>query len=255
MPVMTKNPDLSANELLLKGGEFVIKDSKAQDTFTPEDLNEEQLMIKGMIEEFLKNEIYPNTQRIEKQEEGLSIALLKKAADLGLTGSHMPQVYGGMEMDTNTNTLICDAMGPSGSFCTTFAAHTGIGMLPILYFGTEAQKEKYLPGLCAGDLKASYCLTEPSSGSDALAAKTRADLSEDGKHYIINGQKMWITNAGFADVFIVFAQIDGDKFTGFIVERGVEGLTFGAEEDKLGIKGSSTRQLFFENVKVPVENL
>ena len=252
---MTKNPDLSANELLLKGGEFVIKDSKAQDTFTPEDLNEEQLMIKGMIEEFLKNEIYPNTQRIEKQEEGLSIALLKKAADLGLTGSHMPQVYGGMEMDTNTNTLICDAMGPSGSFCTTFAAHTGIGMLPILYFGTEAQKEKYLPGLCAGDLKASYCLTEPSSGSDALAAKTRADLSEDGKHYIINGQKMWITNAGFADVFIVFAQIDGDKFTGFIVERGVEGLTFGAEEDKLGIKGSSTRQLFFENVKVPVENL
>jgi len=252
---MTKNPEISTDELLLKGGEFVIKDSKAEDTFIPEDFNEEQLMVKGMIEEFLKNEIYPNTQRIEKQEKGLSVALLKKAADLGLIGAHIPEQYGGIEMDTNTNTLICDGIGPAGSFCTTFAAHTGIGMLPILYFGTEAQKEKYLPGLCAGELKASYCLTEPSSGSDALAAKTRADLSDDGKHYIINGQKMWITNAGFADVFIVFAQIDGDKFTGFIVERDSEGLTFGAEEDKLGIKGSSTRQLFFENVKVPVDNL
>ncbi len=252
---MTKNPEITANDVLLKGGEFVIKDSVASEVFIPEDLNEEQLMIHGMIEEFLKNDIYPNTARIEKQEEGLSVALLKKAAELGITGSHIPEQYGGMEMDTNTNTLICDAMGPSGSFCTTFAAHTGIGMLPILYFGTEAQKEKYLPGLCAGDLKASYCLTEPSSGSDALAAKTSAKLSEDGTSYIINGQKMWITNAGFADVFIVFAQVDGDKFTGFIIERGAEGMTYGAEEEKLGIKGSSTRQLFFEDVKIPKENL
>ena len=252
---MTKNPEVGINEANLKGGEFIVKDSSAQETFIPEELNEEQMMVKGMIEEFLKNEFYPNVMAVEKQEEGVSVALLKKAADLGLLGAHIPTQYGGMEMDTNTNTLICDIMGPTGSFCTTFAAHTGIGMLPILYFGTEQQKEKYLPGLCAGDLKASYCLTEPSSGSDALAAKTRADLSEDGKHYIINGQKMWITNAGFADVFIVFAKVDGEKFTGFIMERDSEGLTFGAEEEKLGIKGSSTRQLFFENVKVPVENL
>jgi len=252
---MTKNPEISANDILLQGGEFIIKDSVAAETFTLEDLNEEQLMVRGMIEEFLKNEIFPNTARIEKQEEGLSVKLLQQAAELGIIGSHIPEQYGGMEMDTNTNTLICEAMGPSGSFCTTFAAHTGIGMLPILYFGTEAQKTKYLPGLSSGELKASYCLTEPSSGSDALAAKTKAELSEDGSSYIINGQKMWITNAGFADVFIVFAQVDGEKFTGFIVERGAEGMTFGAEEDKLGIKGSSTRQVFFENVKVPVENL
>jgi len=252
---MTSNTILAENDMLLKGGEFVIKDSEAQETFIPEDFNEEQLMVKGMIEEFLKNEIYPNIQRIEKQEPGLSEALLKKAADLGLLGAHMPEQFGGMQMDTNTNTLICEAVGPAGSFCTTYAAHTGIGMLPILYFGTPEQKEKYLPGLISGDLKASYCLTEPSSGSDALAAKTTAVLSEDGKSYLINGQKMWITNAGFADVFIVFAQVDGTKFTGFIIEKGAEGLTYGAEEEKLGIKGSSTRQLFFENVKVPVDNL
>jgi alkylation response protein AidB-like acyl-CoA dehydrogenase len=252
---MTKNPEITAQDILLKGGEFVVKDSVAAETFIPEDFNEEQLMIKGMIEEFIKSEINPNVAKIEKQAEGLSRELLSKAAEMGIIGSHIPEQYGGMEMDTNTNTLICDEMGPTGSFCTTFAAHTGIGMLPILYFGTEEQKQKYLPGLCAGKLAASYCLTEPSSGSDALAAKTRADLSEDGTSYIINGQKMWITNAGFADVFIVFAQVDGEKFTGFIVERGAEGMTFGAEEEKLGIKGSSTRQVFFENVKIPKENL
>jgi alkylation response protein AidB-like acyl-CoA dehydrogenase len=176
-------------------------------------------------------------------------------ADLGLLGTHMPAEYGGMEMDTNTNTLICDIIGPAGSFTTSYAAHTGIGMLPILYFGTDAQKEKYLPRLISGELKASYCLTEPSSGSDALAAKTRADLSEDGTHYVLNGQKMWITNAGFADIFIVFAKIAGEKFTGFIIERDMPGFTLGAEEPKLGIKGSSTRQIYMENVKVPVENV
>mgnify|MGYP001793864781 FL=1 len=147
----------------------------------------------------------------------------------------MPQTYGGMELDTNTNTLLCDAFGPSGAFSTTFAAHTGIGMLPILYFGNEEQKQKYLPGLITGELAAAYCLTEPGSGSDALAAKTTAMLSEDGQHYVLNGQKMWITNAGFADVFIVFAQEGGDKFTGIIVERATEGMTLGAEEKKLGI--------------------
>jgi alkylation response protein AidB-like acyl-CoA dehydrogenase len=175
--------------------------------------------------------------------------------DLGLLGAHMPAQYGGTEMDTNTNSVISEVLGPSGSFIVSFAAHTGIGMLPILYFGNDAQKEKYLPGLISGDLKAAYCLTEPGSGSDALAAKTRADLSADGTHYVLNGQKMWISNAGFADIFIVFAKIDGDKFTGFIVEKGTNGLTLGAEEDKLGIKGSSTRQVFFENAQVPVENV
>ena len=151
----------------------------------------------------------------------------------------MPEQFGGMQLDTNTNTLICDKLGNGGAFSVAFSAHTGIGMLPILYFGNTEQKEKYLPGLISGELRASYCLTEPSSGSDALSAKTTAMLSKDGKHYVINGQKMWITNAGFASVFIVFAQIDGDKFTGFIVEKGAEGMTLGAEEDKLGIKGLS----------------
>ena len=196
------------------------------------------------------------SNKIEKQEGNIAVEMLQKAAELGLLGAHMPADYEGMEMDTNTNTILCETLGPAGAWTVSFAAHTGIGMLPILYFGNDAQKEKYLAKLINAELKAAYCLTEPGSGSDALAAKTRADLSEDGKHYILNGQKMWISNAGFADIFIVFAQVDGDKFTGFIVEKeGSEGLTLGEEEDKLGIKGSSTRQVFFENVKVPVENV
>jgi alkylation response protein AidB-like acyl-CoA dehydrogenase len=240
---------------VLKGGEFLIRDAEYQETFIPEEFNEEQRMIKQMAEDFLSQEIAPVREKIEKLTPGLSPSLLKKMGDLGLLGAHMPAEYGGMELDTNTNTLISDVVGPAGSFIVSFAAHTGIGMLPILYFGTEAQKTKYLPGLISGDLKAAYCLTEPGSGSDALAAKTRADLSADGTHYVMNGQKMWITNAGFADIFIVFAKIAGEQFTGFIVERNSEGFTMGAEEDKLGIKGSSTRQVFFENVKVPAENV
>lgn len=240
---------------VLKGGEYLIKPSKPEDTFIPEQINEEQQMIKETVKDYVYNEIVPKVLRLEKQEEGLSVELLRKGADLGLLGSHMPEIYGGMEMDTNTNTLICETLGPAGGFTVSFAAHTGIGMLPILYFGSEDQKAKYLPGLISGELQASYCLTEPSSGSDALAAKTRADLSEDGTHYVLNGQKMWISNAGFADIFIVFAQVDGDKFTGFIVEKGLDGLTLGAEELKLGIKSSSTRQVFLENVKVPKENV
>ena len=208
-----------------------------------------------MAVDFLNNEIVPNRAKIEKQEPGLAPSLLKKMGDLGLLGAHMPVIYGGTELDTNTNTVISDVFGPMGSFSVPFAAHTGIGMLPILYFGTEAQKEKYLPSLIAGDLKAAYCLTEPGSGSDALNAKTRADLSADGSHYLINGQKMWISNAGFADLFIVFAKVGGDKFTGFIVDAHTAGISLGAEEDKLGIKGSSTRQVFFENAKVPAENV
>ncbi len=254
---MTKMPEtnVESKSKLLKGGEFLIKDSKIEDTFIPEELNEEQLMIKNTVEEFIKNEVKPLDKKLEKQEEGLMVSLIEKVGELGLLGSHMPEQYGGMQLDTNTNTLIADKMGNGGSLSVAFSAHTGIGMLPILYFGTTEQKEKYLPGLISGKLQASYCLTEPSSGSDALSAKTTAMLTDDGKHYVINGQKMWITNAGFAKVFIVFAQIDGDKFTGFIVEKGAEGMTLGAEEDKLGIKGSSTRQVFFENVKVPVENI
>lgn len=240
---------------VLKGGEFLVRDTRPDDTFIPEELNEEQLMVRQMAIDYLEQEVMPVAAKIEKQEPGVSVGLLQRAGELGLLGAHMPTEYGGTELDTNTNTVISDIMGPAGSFLVSFAAHTGIGMLPILYFGTEAQKNKYLPRLVSGELKAAYCLTEPGSGSDALAAKSRADLSADGSHYVLNGQKMWITNAGFADIFIVFAQIGGDKFTGFIVERDSPGLTLGAEEDKMGIKGSSTRQVFFENVKVPADNV
>lgn len=241
----------TAQAQVLKGGEFVIKTPDFNTVFVPEEMTEEQHMIRQMCADFIQQDVQPNQSKIENQ-----VGLLDKAAELGLLGAHIPEAYGGMEMDTNSVTLITEVLGQGGgSFSTSFAAHTGIGMLPILYFGTEAQKQKYLPGLSSGELKASYCLTEPSSGSDALAAKTQAVLSEDGQHYLLNGQKMWISNAGFADIFIVFAQVDGDKFTGFIVEKGSEGMTLGAEEDKMGIKGSSTRQVFFENVKVPVDNL
>lgn len=247
--------DKTVRNAVLKGGEFLVRETSPQEVFIPEEFNEEQRMARKMVEDFLEQEIYPNVSKIEKQEDNIVVRLLKKTGDLGLLGAHMPPEYGGIALDTNTNSVISEAFGPAGSFIVAFAAHTGIGMLPILYFGTEEQKQKYLPGLISGDLKAAYCLTEPGSGSDALAAKTRADLSADGKYYILNGQKMWISNAGFADIFIVFAKIDGEKFTGFIVERNTPGLTLGAEEDKMGIKGSSTRQVFFENVHVPVENV
>ncbi len=243
------------NTVTLKGGEFLIKSTEPQDIFIPEELNEEQLMVKQMAVDFLKNEIEPLRAKIEKQEPGVAAGLLQRMGQQGLLGTHMPTEYGGTEMDTNTNTVVAEVFGPAGSFIVAYAAHTGIGMLPILYFGTEEQKQKYLPGLISGDLKAAYCLTEPGSGSDALNAKTRADLSADGSHYLVSGQKMWISNAGFADVFIVFAKVGGDKFTGFIVDAKSPGITLGAEEDKLGIKGSSTRQVFFENVKVPAENV
>lgn len=225
------------------------------DIFIPEDFGEDADMVRTMVRDFVEQEIVPRQEAIEKQEAGVVEALLRKAAELGLLGAHMPEEYGGMEMDENLNTLISDGLGPAGSFTVAFGAHTGIGMLPILFFGTSEQKSHYLPRLINGELKASYCLTEPGSGSDALAARTRADLSDDGTHYILNGQKMWITNAGFANFFIVFAQVGGDKFTGFIVDGDSDGLTLGAEEDKMGIKGSSTRQVFLENVKVPTDRV
>ncbi len=250
---MTQLPEKTLQQHILKGGEFLIRNSGTSEIFIPEEANEEQLMVRQMVRDFVSQEVRPVAHDIEKQREGLSVELLQKMAELGLLGTHMPEEYGGMALDTNTNTFICEDLGPGGSFTTSYAAHTGIGMLPILYYGTEEQKQKYLPGLIDGTLKASYCLTEPGSGSDALSAKTTAAFNEAGTHYVINGQKMWITNAGFADVFIVFAKIDGEKFTGFIVEQGTPGLTLGAEEDKLGIKGSSTRQVYFENCEVPAD--
>ena len=245
----------NAKKTALKGGEWIVKESTTEDIFTPEELTEEQLMIKGMTQDFVEAEIDPNLDRIDAQEDGLVPGLLDKAGELGLLGMAIPEDYNGFGKDVNTNTIVTEVMGGAHAFAVALSAHTGIGTLPILYFGNEAQKAKYLPGLATGELKASYCLTEPGSGSDALGAKTKAVLTDDGKYYIINGQKMWITNAGFADVFIVFAKIDGEKFTGFIVDRDMEGVSFGAEEHKLGIKGSSTRQVFFQDVKVPVENL
>lgn len=236
---------------VLKGGEFLIKETDIQTNFIPEDLNEDQNMIRNSVREFVTNEVRVKGNELQNQEE-----LLALAGQLGLLAAHIPEEYGGNPLDTHSNTLISEELGRgNGSFSTSLAAHTGIGMLPILYFGSEELKKKYLPGLSSGNLKASYCLTEPSSGSDALSAKSQAKLSDDGKNYILNGQKMWISNAGFADIFIVFAQVDGTKFTGFLVEKSTPGLTLGAEEHKLGIKGSSTRQVFLENVRIPVDQV
>jgi hypothetical protein len=237
-------------EKALKGGEYIICESVAVAIFTPEDLDAEQEMVRQMVRDFADSAA-DKCPRLEYQVE-----LMEKAGELGLLGSHIPEAYGGTPLSTNTNTLISEELGRmGGGFTTTIAAHTGIGMLPLLFFGTEEQKKKYLSRLASGAWKASYCLTEPGSGSDALAAKTRADRSADGSHYLINGQKMWISNAGFANLFIVFAQVGGDQFTSFIVEADTHGISLGAEEKKMGIKGSSTRQVFFENVKVPAENV
>ena len=238
----------------IKGGQFLLKATNAADIFIPEEFSEEQKMMRDMTRDFLAHEVLPILDKIDQQEEGLMQKLLDKAGELGLLGTSIPEKYNGFGKDFNTSLLITETVGAGHSFAVAVAAHTGIGTLPILYFGTEEQKAKYLPKLATGELKASYCLTEPGSGSDALAAKTKAVLSADGNYYILNGQKMWITNAGFADVFIVFAQIDGDKFTGFIGEKG-EGLSLGNEEHKMGIKGSSTRQVFLNDCKVPVGNV
>lgn len=239
----------------LKGGEFIIRTTDPQSVFIPEEFTEEHRMMADMAHEFLVQHVDPNLDRIDAMEAGLMPSLLDKAGELGMLGISIPEEYGGFGKDFLTSMLMTEVLGAGHSFSVAMAAHTGIGTLPILYFGTPDQKAKYLPKLATGEWKGSYCLTEPGSGSDALAAKTKAVLSSDGKHYIINGQKMWITNAGFADVFTVFAQVDGDKFTGFIVEKGYEGFSLGEEEHKMGIKGSSTRQVFFSDCKVPVENV
>ena len=239
----------------LKGGEFIISKSVAEDVFIPEEFNEEHKMMAEMAHEFLVKNVNPNLDRIDAMEKGLMPSLLDKAGALGLLGVSIPEEYGGYGKDFLTGMLMTETLGAGHSFSVAMAAHTGIGTLPILYFGNDDQKKKYLPKLATGEWKASYCLTEPGSGSDALAAKTKAELSVDGKNYILNGQKMWITNAGFADLFIVFAQVDGDKFTGFIVEKTYEGVSLGEEEHKMGIKGSSTRQVFFSDCNVPIENV
>ena len=245
-----------AEKAALKGGEFLIKETPAEETFIPEEFSEEQKMMAAATQDFIDKEIIPITERIENMEEGVMPSLMDKAGELGLLGVTIPEEYGGLGMSFNTGMLIADIMASAGSFSTAYGAHTGIGTLPILYYGTEEQKQKYLPRLASGEWKACYCLTEPDAGSDANSGKTKAALSEDGKHYVINGQKMWISNAGFADLLIIFAKIDDDKkLSAFIAERTWDGITMNDEEKKLGIKGSSTRQVFFNDLKVPVENL
>jgi alkylation response protein AidB-like acyl-CoA dehydrogenase len=245
----------STTKTVLKGGEWLIKESVAADTFSPEDFSDEQVMIRDMCTQYLKSEVIPLLDRIDNLEPGLMRLLVQKAGEQGMLAVSFPEEYGGLGKDFVTSTIINDYLGAGHSFSVAISAHTGIGTLPILYFGTEEQKQKYIPKLISGEWVGAYGLTEPNSGSDALGAKSTARLSEDGKHYILNGQKCWITNGGFADIYTVFAKIDGDKFTTFIVERGFEGFTQGPEEHKMGIKGSSTVQLYFQDCKVPIENV
>jgi len=239
----------------LKGGEWLVKESSPFDVFIPEEFSEEQRMIRDMCEQFLDKEVYPILDRIDALEPGLMKGLVTKAGEQGLLAVSFPEEYGGLGKDFVTSTIVNEYLGAGHSFSVAIAAHTGIGTLPILYFGTPEQKQKYIPKLITGEWAGAYGLTEPNSGSDALGAKTTAKLSSDGRHYLLNGQKCWITNGGFANVYTVFAKVDGDKFTGFIIERGTEGFTQGPEEHKMGIKGSSTVQLYFQDCKVPVENL
>jgi len=244
------------NDDVIKGGEFLIKETKAKNVFIPEEFDEEQQMIGDMCLEFITKEILPNINRIETLEDGYTASLLEKAGELGLLGITIPEEFGGFGKSFVTGMLATERLGGAYSFAVSISAHTGIGTLPILYYGNQHQKNKYIPKLVSGKWKASYCLTEPGAGSDANSGKTKAVLSDDGKYYLITGQKMWITNAGFSDVFTVFAKIDDDKsLTAFIVEKSFGGITIIEEEKKMGIKGSSTCQVFFNECKVPVENL
>jgi alkylation response protein AidB-like acyl-CoA dehydrogenase len=240
---------------VLKGGEWLVKESSPAGTFIPEEFSEEQLMIRDMCNQLLETEVYPILDRIDSLEPGLMKSLVSKAGEQGLLSTSFPEEYGGLGKDFVTSTIVNEYLGAGHSFSVAVAAHTGIGTLPILYFGTPEQKQKYIPKLISGEWAGAYGLTEPNSGSDALGAKTSAKLSDDGKYYLLNGQKCWITNGGFAQVYTVFAKVDGDKFSAFIVERGTEGFTQGPEEHKMGIKGSSTVQLYFQDAKVPVGNL
>ena len=241
-----------------RGGQFIVKETKCEDVFTPEDFNEDQLMMRDSVKEFIDKEVWPNKDRFEKRDFAFTVECMRKAAELGLLGISVPEAYGGLGMGFVDTVLVCDYIsGATGSFSSAFGAHTGIGTLPITLYGTEEQKQKYVPKLASGEWFGSYCLTEPGAGSDANSGKTKAVLSEDGTHYKITGQKMWITNAGFCSLMIVFARIENDKnITGFIVENDPSnGITMNEEEHKLGIRASSTRQVFFTDTKVPVENM
>ncbi|MDQ3586709.1 MAG: acyl-CoA dehydrogenase family protein [Pyrinomonadaceae bacterium] len=239
---------------IIKGGSFLIEERTPEEIFTPEDFTEEHRMIAETTRQFVDNEVRPAIPELEKHNWELARELVSKAADLGLIGANIPEEYGGLSLDQTSGALVGENTGRAASFATTLGAQSGIGLTPIIYFGTEAAKQKYLPKIASGELITAYALTEAGSGSDAMAAKATARLSEDGTHYTLNGEKMWITNAGFADLFVVFAKVDGDKFSGFIVERQ-PGLSTGGEEHKMGIKGSSTRALILSDVKTPVENL
>jgi butyryl-CoA dehydrogenase len=238
----------------ISGGGFLLESRRTDEVFTPEDFTEQHQLIGQTTEEFAINEILPNSEKIEHKDFSVSRELLKKAGELGLSGVEIPEAYGGLEMDKVTAAVIADHIAKYAGFATTWGAHSGIGLLPIVYFGTEEQKKKYLPRLAAGEIVGAYALSESTSGSDAMNCRTRAQLSSDGRHYILNGEKMWITNAGFADLFTVFAKID-DKFSAFLIERTFPGFSIGAEEHKMGIRGSSTCPIILNDCKVPVENL
>jgi alkylation response protein AidB-like acyl-CoA dehydrogenase len=239
---------------IIKGGSFLIEEVKPEQVFTPEDFTEEHHMIAETTRQFMDNEVNPRLEELENHDWKLARELVQKGAELGLISVNVPEEYGGLALDQTSGALVGENMGRVASFATTMGAQGGIGLLPILYYGTDAAKQKYIPKIITGELVTAYALTEAGSGSDALAAKATARLSEDGTHYILNGEKMWITNGGFADIFVVFAKVDGDKFTGFIVERQ-EGLTSGADEHKMGIKGSSTTALILQDAKAPLENV
>ncbi len=245
----------SAEESVIPGGSFLLDSQSPDDVFTPEDFTEQHRLIAQTANEFAQNEILPQIEAIEHKDFSISRALLKKAGDLGLSAAEIPEAYGGLEMDKVTAAVICDGIAKYAGFATTWGGHTGIGTLPLVYFGTKEQKQKYLPRLAAGDLVGAYALSEATSGSDALNCRARAVLSADGKTYVLNGEKMWITNAGFADLFTVFAKVDGEKFTAFLVERTFPGFSIGAEEHKMGIRGSSTCPVVLNDCQVPVENM
>jgi alkylation response protein AidB-like acyl-CoA dehydrogenase len=245
----------AATPLQVKGGAFLIEDRSPNEIFTAEDLNEEHLAIARTVDQFWTNEVEPHLEAIRQQTPGVALSVLRKAAELGLAAIPIPEIFGGMEMDLPSVMIAGEHLARDASYGSWHSSHTGIGTLPVLFFGNEEQKRRYLPKLAKVELLAAYALTEPLAGSDALAVRTRADLSADGKYYVLNGQKMWITNGGAADLFTVFAKVDGEKFTAFLVERSFPGVTSGAEEHKMGIKGSSTTAVYFDNVRVPVENL
>jgi alkylation response protein AidB-like acyl-CoA dehydrogenase len=241
--------------ILAPGGGFLLESPRAEEVFTPAELTDDQRLVGQAAEEFVSKEVTPLIPELEQHKEGVMAQLMKKAGEIGLLGGGVPEEYGGSGLDRISSTVLSEKISSYGSFSVSVGAHSGIGTLPIVYFGTEEQKRKYLPKLATGEWLASYCLSEPQAGSDAQNSRTRAVLSTDGRHWILNGQKMWITNGGFADVFTVFAKVDGEKFSSFIVERGFPGFSVGAEEKKMGLRGSSTTPIFFENCYVPRENL